>query len=120
MSFNMHVWKKQPKKTLYYHFDWLYYCMYISIPTLAARVSLSPDSPTQMFRHSFLMCRFLITFLELSLGAFFSFLSFFNAGGGTRCNIHFGVIHSDCFNHFHSYYEIKHWTRLCRTQFVVT
>lgn len=34
--------------------------------TLAARVSLSPDSPTQMFRHNLRICRSRITFFVLS------------------------------------------------------
>ena len=42
-----------------------------SDPTLPALVSLSPDSPTQMLRHSFLIFRSLITFLVLSFSGIF-------------------------------------------------
>ena len=44
--------------------------------TLAALVSLSPDSPTQMLTHSLVMPSWRITFLLLSLGSFFSFFFF--------------------------------------------
>lgn len=43
-----------------------------SIFTLAARVSLSPDSPTQMFRHNLRICKSRITFLA---GSFLIFLA---------------------------------------------
>jgi hypothetical protein len=48
--------------------------------TLAARVSLSPDSPTQIFKHSFLILTSRITFFEASLGSFFVFLAVAFAG----------------------------------------
>lgn len=38
--------------------------------TLAARVSLSPDSPTQIFKHNFRIFKSRITFLLGSLPAF--------------------------------------------------
>lgn len=41
-------------------------CCGVRSLTLAARVSRSPDSPTQMFRHNLRMCRSRITFLVLS------------------------------------------------------
>lgn len=47
--------------------------------TLAARVSLSPDSPTQMFRHNLRICKSRITFL---LGSFLIFCSPALAGAG--------------------------------------
>lgn len=40
--------------------------------TLAARVSLSPDSPTQMFKHNLRMCKSRIIFL---VGSFLIFCS---------------------------------------------
>lgn len=40
--------------------------------TLAARVSLSPDSPTQMFKHNLRICKSRITFLA---GSFLIFLA---------------------------------------------
>lgn len=43
--------------------------------TLAARVNLSPLSPTQMLRHNLRMCNSLITFLDLSLISLLSFLA---------------------------------------------
>ena len=43
--------------------------------TFPARVSLSPDSPTQMLRQSFLILRSLIGFLDLSLPPSTIFLS---------------------------------------------
>lgn len=46
--------------------------------TLAARVSLSPDSPTQMFKHNLRICKSRITFLA---GSFFIFL----APAGAAC-----------------------------------
>ncbi len=45
--------------------------------TLAALVNLSPDSPTQISTHNFLILKSLITFLVLSFGSFFS-LRFFS------------------------------------------
>jgi hypothetical protein len=44
--------------------------------TFAALVSLSPDSPTQMLTHNFVMRKVLMTFLLLSFGSFFSFFFF--------------------------------------------
>ena len=39
--------------------------------TLPARVNLSPDSPTQMFRHNLRILRSLMTFLALSASGMF-------------------------------------------------
>ena len=55
--------------------------------TLAALVSLSPDSPTQMFTHNLRMRNVLITFLVLSFTSFFfvilaSLSTFFTFGLG--------------------------------------
>lgn len=44
---------------------------YLAAPTLAARVSLSPDSPTQMFKHNFRICKSRIMFFDFC--SFFSF-----------------------------------------------
>ena len=45
------------------------------ISTFAARVSLSPDSPTQMFKQSLRMRTSRITFLDESFGSFRTFLA---------------------------------------------
>ena len=43
--------------------------------TLAALVNLSPDSPTQISTHNFLILNSLIGFLDLSFGSFLAFFT---------------------------------------------
>lgn len=48
--------------------------------TFAALVSLSPDSPTQIFKHNLRMCKSLMGFFVLSLTSRFSFFATFATG----------------------------------------
>jgi len=61
--------------TVYLAFEKTGCCPVNCSNTLAALVSLSPDSPTQMFRHSLRMCRSRMEFFDLSLTSFFSFFT---------------------------------------------
>lgn len=75
--FNVYNRKKKKKKKCYSVKLNKNRCTTLEL-TLAARVSLSPDSPTQMFRHNLRICKSRITFLD---GSFFIFL----APAGAAC-----------------------------------
>ena len=70
------------ERTVYRAFEKTGCCPVNCSNTLAARVSLSPDSPTQMFRHNLRILTSRMTFLDASFGSLrtFTFLPGFFTG----------------------------------------